>query len=60
MYEFLHHVNLFQRLVHLERIHVDLLQSEGTVPVVPDQVYAAEGALTDDVNRFVLLLHTEI
>ena len=55
VHELLHYVNLLQRLLHLERVHVDLLQGEGTVLAVPDQVDAAEGTLTDDVNRLVLL-----
>lgn len=55
MHELLHHIDFLECLVHLKGIHVDLLQSIGTVLVVPDQIDTAEAALTDDVHRFVLL-----
>lgn len=58
MYEFLHHVDFFERLLDLEGVHVDLLEGVGALLAVADEVDAAEAALPDDVHRFVLL-HTE-
>lgn len=55
MHELLHHVDFFERLVHLEGVDVDLLECVGAVLAIADEVDAAEAALANDVHRFVLL-----
>jgi hypothetical protein len=53
MGELLHELDLLQRLLHLEGVHFDLLQSETLIRLVPRQIHAPETALPDHLHCLV-------